>query len=161
MIDTRPAERTTRAGSSDGPPVGLAASREDGLRIEDAVGSGPGGPTIAAELTNSALCVLVVENHGCESSYAVDALDDYENVGARRARSPSGDRILGGNPHTWSGRWVLHDELDFRARPCVPGSEWPIDPGDHSTLTIVALAVRLADHRVGRSCRATARPAHG
>ncbi|MET8776715.1 GMC family oxidoreductase [Nocardia sp. NPDC004654] len=96
------------------------------------VGSGPAGLTIAAELANSALRVLVLESGGRESSDAANALDDYDNVGARRAQPDrlAGDRILGGNSHTWSGRCALLDELDFCARPWVPGSGWPIGPGD-------------------------------
>ncbi|WP_431957589.1 GMC oxidoreductase [Nocardia lijiangensis] len=96
------------------------------------VGSGPAGLTIAAELANSALRVLVLESGGRESADATNALDDYDNVGARRAQTDriAGDRILGGNSHTWSGRCALLDELDFRDRPWVPGSGWPIGPAD-------------------------------
>ncbi|MEV6392327.1 GMC family oxidoreductase [Nocardia xishanensis] len=111
----------------------LAAVRDEELTADVCVvGSGPAGLTIAAELANSALRVLVLESGGRESSDAANALDDYDNVGARRAQPDriAGDRILGGNSHSWSGRCALLDELDFRHRPWVPGSGWPIGPAD-------------------------------
>jgi choline dehydrogenase-like flavoprotein len=92
------------------------------------VGSGPAGLNLAAELAGTPLRVLVLESGGLELSDEVDALADIDNVGARRAQSNrvSGDRILGGASHTWSGRCGLLDQLDFSDRPWVPNSGWPI-----------------------------------
>ncbi|MEV0294667.1 GMC family oxidoreductase [Nocardia sp. NPDC050710] len=96
------------------------------------VGSGPAGLTIAAELAHAPLRVLVLESGGLEMSDEVNALNDIDSVGARRAQSDrvAGDRILGGNSHTWSGRCGLLDDLDFSSRPWVSDSGWPIGATD-------------------------------
>ncbi|WP_194819638.1 FAD-dependent oxidoreductase [Nocardia sp. XZ_19_385] len=107
----------------------LAAVADDELTADICViGSGPAGSTLAAELAGTSLRVLVLESGGLESAEAANALDDVDNAGATRAGSGrvAGDRILGGNSHTWSGRCGLLDQLDFDCRPWVPGSGWPI-----------------------------------
>ncbi|MEV0251313.1 GMC family oxidoreductase [Nocardia sp. NPDC050712] len=92
------------------------------------IGSGPAGLTLAAELAGTSLRVLVLESGGREPSEQANALDDIDSTGAVRAGTGrvAGDRILGGNSHSWSGRCGLLDDLDFGARPWVPGSGWPI-----------------------------------
>ncbi|WP_330252603.1 GMC family oxidoreductase [Nocardia sp. NBC_00565] len=122
----------------------LRAVGDDDLAADVVIiGSGPAGLTIATELAGSPLRVLVLESGGRTATEEVDALADIENVGARRAQSDraAGDRILGGASHTWSGRCGLLDDLDFRSRPWVSGSGWPID-----AVALEPVLARAADH---------------
>jgi len=105
----------------------------EGLRSIDTdlciVGSGPAGASIAKEFAGSSIRVLVVESGGPEPSPATQALYDAENVGAARMPQEAvRNRILGGSSHTWSGRCVSFDDIDFERRTWVPNSGWPIGP---------------------------------
>ena len=88
------------------------------------VGSGPAGATIANEFAGSSVRVLIVEGGGTELTPEIQALYDFENVGV--ARYPGRNRILGGTSHTWAGRCVAFDDIDFERRPWVQNSGWPI-----------------------------------
>jgi choline dehydrogenase-like flavoprotein len=92
------------------------------------VGSGPAGLTIARELAGTGISVLLLESGGLEEDPASDALNETDNVGARREPDlrEKRNRILGGTSHTWSGRSVVFDPIDFDVRPWVPHSGWPI-----------------------------------
>lgn len=92
------------------------------------VGSGPAGSTIAQELSNSGLQVVLLESGGSERHADVDTLSDIENVGRPRAKDQWSvrNRILGGSSHTWGGRCAGFDEIDFEERAWVPYSGWPI-----------------------------------
>lgn len=95
------------------------------------VGSGPAGTSIAKEFAGSSIRVLVIESGGAEPSPATQALYDAENVGVARMRQELvRNRILGGTSHTWSGRCVSFDDIDFERRTWVPNSGWPISPID-------------------------------
>lgn len=91
------------------------------------VGSGPAGASIAKEFAGSSIRVLVIESGGAEPSPATDALYDVENVGvARLPQQVARNRTLGGSSHTWFGRCVSFEDIDFEQRTWVPGSGWPI-----------------------------------
>ena len=93
-------------------------------------GSGPAGVTIAKEFAGSKVQVLIVEGGGTEQTLADQALYDVENVGADRAtpQDRARNRIVGGSSHTWAGRCVSLDDIDFETRGWVPHSGWPINP---------------------------------
>jgi len=96
------------------------------------VGSGPAGSTLAQELSNTGLQVVMLESGGRERNPDVDTLDDIENVGRPRVEDQWSvrNRILGGSSHTWGGRCAGFDEIDFEERPWVPHSGWPIAMDD-------------------------------
>jgi choline dehydrogenase-like flavoprotein len=92
------------------------------------VGSGPAGATIAKEFAGSKVQVLIVEGGGTEETPADQALYDAENVGANRdtPQDRVRNRVVGGSSHTWAGRCVSPDDIDFETRGWVPHSGWPI-----------------------------------
>ena len=91
-------------------------------------GSGPAGVTIAKEFAGSKVQVLIVEGGGTEETLADQALYDVENLGANRdtPQDRVRNRIVGGSSHTWAGRCVSLDDIDFETRGWVPHSGWPI-----------------------------------
>jgi len=93
------------------------------------VGSGPAGASIAKEFAGLTIQVLVIEGGGEEQTPANQALYDVENVGvARMTQELVRNRVLGGSSHTWTGRCVSFDDIDFQCRTWVPNSGWPISP---------------------------------
>ncbi len=96
------------------------------------VGSGPAGSTIAQELSNTGLRVIILESGGFERHPSMDALNEVENVGRPRAPDQWSvrNRIVGGSSHTWGGRCATFDEIDFERRSWVSQSGWPIEFGE-------------------------------
>jgi choline dehydrogenase-like flavoprotein len=92
------------------------------------VGSGPAGATLARELSNSGLSVVLLESGGERRDPEIDALNDIENIGRPRVRDQWSvrNRILGGSSHTWGGRCGPFDAIDFEQREWVENSGWPI-----------------------------------
>ena len=112
------------------------------------VGGGPAGITIARELANTPLHILVIDSGGLDYEAEVQALNSVENVGepvARAGVEPVGrgyadslewlnaipafelrNRLLGGSSHTWVGKCAAFDEIDFAKRPWLSPSGWPI-----------------------------------
>jgi choline dehydrogenase-like flavoprotein len=88
------------------------------------VGSGPAGWTIAEELRNSGLDILMLESGGQVLEPETIALTQYENHGIQLLNGRN--RILGGTSHSWSGRCIAFDDLDYSARSWIPLSGWPI-----------------------------------
>jgi nucleoside-diphosphate-sugar epimerase/choline dehydrogenase-like flavoprotein len=87
------------------------------------VGSGPAGWTIAEELGNSSLRILMLESGGVDWEGASDSLNEIESVGAPLMNGR--DRMLGGTSSVWHGRCIPLKDLDYEAREWVPGSGWP------------------------------------
>lgn len=91
------------------------------------IGSGPAGATIARELAQSAMQVIVLESGGDERRPPIDELNEIENVGWPRELDQwlLRNRIVGGSSHTWAGRCAPFDDIDFAKRDWVPYSGWP------------------------------------
>ncbi len=87
------------------------------------VGSGPAGWTIAEELRDSALRILMLESGGLDHEPESEALNEVDSVGAPFQNER--DRRLGGTSNLWSGRCVALDDIDYEAREWVPLSGWP------------------------------------
>src|SRR5271157_263889 len=87
------------------------------------VGSGPAGWTIAEELRDSGLRILILESGGLEPEQDAESLNQIESVGVPLFNGRN--RTLGGTSYAWSGRCVPLDDIDYEARPWVPLSGWP------------------------------------
>lgn len=92
------------------------------------IGAGPAGIAIASELSGVGLRIVILESGGRERQDFADALDEVENVGWPRIEDQwlVRNRIVGGASHTWSGRCVPFDAIDYVPRHWVPHSGWPI-----------------------------------
>ncbi len=91
------------------------------------VGTGPAGITLALELANKGLQILILEAGGLD--YTAESQDFYEceSVGHEGWPKLTRLRFFGGTSNHWSGRCRPFDASDFN-RPSVnslPG--WPID----------------------------------
>ena len=87
------------------------------------VGSGPAGFAIAEELRDSGLRILILESGGLEPEADAEALDQIECAGVPLFNGRN--RILGGTSHTWGGRCLAFDDIDYQGRPWVRFSGWP------------------------------------
>lgn len=96
------------------------------------VGSGPAGATLAKELSSSSLRVTLIESGGLTRNTQCDQLNEIENVGWTRTSDQwlVRNRIFGGSSHTWFGRSVSYDDIDFEHRSWVPYSGWPFAEDD-------------------------------
>jgi choline dehydrogenase-like flavoprotein len=92
------------------------------------VGSGPAGLAIAMELSKAGKQVCLLESGGLE--YEDDTQDLYtgESVGwaIPRPINASRMRFFGGSSNCWAGMCGILDEVDFKTRPWVENSGWPI-----------------------------------
>jgi choline dehydrogenase-like flavoprotein len=96
------------------------------------VGSGPAGTTLALELSQSKLRVVVLESGGLERDDAADALNEIESIGWPRVMDQwiVRNRVLGGSSYTWRGKCAPFDDIDYEERNWVPYSGWPLRPQD-------------------------------
>ncbi|KAB0680373.1 FAD-dependent oxidoreductase [Aureimonas leprariae] len=90
------------------------------------VGAGPAGITLALELADTGLKIVLLESggevHDPETQSLYSALNvgiDYEAL--ERTRS----RLLGGSSNCWGGWCKPLDPLDFVERDWIPDSGWP------------------------------------
>lgn len=95
------------------------------------IGTGAAGITIARSLLAAGQEVLLLESGGLDFEQATSALNAGFNVGQdyydlEHARL----RFFGGTTAIWGGRCAEFDPIDFRTRPWVPHSGWPIGPAD-------------------------------
>jgi choline dehydrogenase-like flavoprotein len=92
------------------------------------VGAGAAGITLALELADSGLGVLLLESGGLKAERDTQRL--YEGaVADERLHSPPHrfrQRRFGGSTTVWGGRCVPFDPIDFEARDYIPYSGWPI-----------------------------------
>ena len=91
------------------------------------IGSGPAGATIARELAQSRVRVVLLESGGAKRQPQIDALNEIENIGWSRELNQwlLRNRIIGGSSHTWAGRCAPFDSIDFEKREWIPFSGWP------------------------------------
>jgi choline dehydrogenase-like flavoprotein len=90
------------------------------------VGAGAAGITLARELAQAPVRVTVLESGGLTADRRVQRLLRGRNVGARYfpldwIRTAA----FGGTTDQWGGQCRPLDEIDFEARPEIPGSGWP------------------------------------
>ena len=108
------------------------------------IGTGHAGMEAIRTLRRSGLSVVVAEGGRRDfSKEAQEALTRLDVVG-RPVREPDPEdtltpylapelrgegrlRQLGGNSNIWTGKWREFEPLDFRVRPHVPHSGWPIE----------------------------------
>jgi choline dehydrogenase-like flavoprotein len=94
------------------------------------VGAGAAGISMALELADTAVDVLVLESGGLKPEKATQDL--YAGaVADERLHSPPDkyrQRRFGGTTTIWGGRCMPLDAIDFEYRDFMPNSGWPIDP---------------------------------
>jgi choline dehydrogenase-like flavoprotein len=90
------------------------------------VGAGAAGITLARELNNFGLRVVLVEISGIEFDSVTQDLYAGRNIG-RSYFDPRVHRLLyfGGTTNHWFGRCALPDSLDFEVRESLPYAGWP------------------------------------
>ena len=89
------------------------------------IGSGAAGIMLASEFLNTSTRVCILESGSHKPSPVPDA--HYAIASSRLPVSPdSRRRGFGGTMNVWSGRWKELDDIDFRVRPWVRYSGWPI-----------------------------------
>jgi choline dehydrogenase-like flavoprotein len=92
------------------------------------VGGGAAGITLALELANTRLDVLLLESGGLENEPETQRL--YEgSVADENLHSPPDryrQRRFGGSTTIWGGRCVPLDAIDFETRDYIPLSGWPL-----------------------------------
>ncbi|HYD53100.1 MAG TPA: FAD-binding protein, partial [Gemmatimonadaceae bacterium] len=96
------------------------------------VGAGAAGITLALELADRDLSVLVLEAGTLEHDPQIQSLYGGE-VADQALHSPPDkyrDRRFGGTTTTWGGRSMPYDPIDFERRSFVPSSGWPIGYDD-------------------------------
>src|SRR5947209_5533444 len=93
------------------------------------VGAGAAGISMALELADTAVDVLVLESGGLKRDKATQSL--YAGtVADERLHSPLDtyrQRRFGGTTTIWGGRCMPLDAIDFEPRAFMPNSGWPID----------------------------------
>jgi choline dehydrogenase-like flavoprotein len=92
------------------------------------VGAGPAGITLAMELIDSGLKVILLESGEfqfdpeIQKLYAGDIVENLPPVPLDVSRL----RYFGGTSNHWEGSCGPLDQIDFRARDWVPNSGWPM-----------------------------------
>lgn len=98
------------------------------LRCQVAViGSGPAGATLAGELAENGVDVILLEAGGTKGS--AKAQEALKGTGQHQKQEPlekARERRLGGTSHQWGGRTCPFDEVDFEARDSLGIAGWPI-----------------------------------
>jgi choline dehydrogenase-like flavoprotein len=127
------------------------------------VGAGAAGITLALQLIDSGLEVLVLESGGLEPEPATQALYSGSVEEARLHSPPDRyrQRRFGGTSTIWGGRCMPFDPIDFEPREFMPHSGWPL--GREELLPFYRRANRLAEagefeYQAGPALGASCRP---
>jgi choline dehydrogenase-like flavoprotein/nucleoside-diphosphate-sugar epimerase len=104
------------------------------------IGGGPASLTLASELRNEKIRLVIIESGGLETEAEADALSEIESVGFPRTTDQTKvrNRVFGGSSHTWSGRCAMLDPVDLKYRPWVPLSGWPMSADQLEPLAVRA-----------------------
>lgn len=95
------------------------------------IGAGPAGLALALQFLDRDVRVVVLESGGRDPAPATDMLNEGVNGGDRPLGLTAGrTRAFGGTSRTWAGQCIPLAPTDFKARPWVPYSGWPIGPTD-------------------------------
>jgi choline dehydrogenase-like flavoprotein len=91
------------------------------------IGAGAAGITLACELDNSGIPVLLLEAGGLRLDLAASN-EQYRGTAVAPHPTPAEYRRVGfgGTTGTWGGRCVPYDPIDFEKRDYIPDSGWPI-----------------------------------
>lgn len=92
------------------------------------VGSGPAGITIAMGVAGSSLRTILLESGGeRETTQSQDLLRGFVHpVGSHEPLEANRRRVFGGASTAWGGRCIAFDPIDFKPRPWIPYSGWPL-----------------------------------
>jgi len=95
------------------------------------VGGGPIGISLALELGEAGIDVLLLESGGLKTDITTQSLGSgFVNTEKHYPLQKYHLRQLGGKSTVWGGRCVPFDEVDFKRRHHVPYSGWPISKND-------------------------------
>ncbi len=92
------------------------------------IGSGAAGTTVAVELMDAGVDVVVLEGGGirlegeAQATYRGHLSEGTVHDALELVRQ----KRLGGTTHQWGGRCAPLEPIDFEPRPWVPGSGWPL-----------------------------------
>lgn len=92
------------------------------------VGAGAAGLTLALDLANRGVDVLLVESGGVNFQWNTHALLEVERRGDTPERLVQGtrERFFGGTTNHWGGVCRTLDAYEFEEKPWVPHSGWPL-----------------------------------
>ena len=91
------------------------------------VGAGAAGITVACQLANTSISVLLLESGGFELDADTQSLAQGENVSFEDfPLEATRLRFFGGTTNHWAGVTYRMDAADLAARPDMPLSGWPI-----------------------------------
>jgi choline dehydrogenase-like flavoprotein len=98
------------------------------------VGAGPAGITLARQFIGTGINVCLIESGGFAVDRRVQSLSRGDSIGLGYADLESCQiRCFGGNSNAWGGWCRPLDPLDFRQRPWIKDSGWPIPHADLAT----------------------------
>lgn len=104
------------------------------MRTYDAcvIGAGPAGITVAMEMAERGLSVVLVESGAEGYNATAQRLSDAEitTSGSHSVMADAVRRGLGGTSALWGGRCVPLDAIDFEQRESVSESGWPLTDAD-------------------------------
>ena len=89
------------------------------------IGAGAAGITIARELMNSGIDVIVLEGGGLRHDQKSRSLYEGETVGVPYELDTTRTRFLGGSTNCWGGFCALVDPEKMEPRAWFPEGEWP------------------------------------
>lgn len=92
------------------------------------VGAGVAGLSLAHELSNTDMDVLVLESGGRKDELGTQRLYETELTGLPHEGVHNGRfRVYGGSSTRWGAQLMTYERMDFANRPYVNVSGWPLD----------------------------------